>query len=198
MIIEKKLPFPRGKTYSDAAGDGTGALVTMADSSPAVNLEGRTFQVPDTIHKTTHLVTLRIVRFDAAIAVARKCLSFSVASKGDWGARVDGLAGTGGELAKPLDDAYYYGVDGTANRAVATTIAQYDLGYVVDEGPCHVEATTGEKGAVGGAVAMDELGLIGTAAAADTNIATFLEINDTAAVTAVLVYVKGGIQTAAP
>jgi len=200
-IIEKALPFPRGSTYSDAKR-GANSLVTLSDSGPASNLEGKLYQVKDTIHNTGIPVILRVVKNDSGgdLAVARKWLSFRLSNAattpGDWGRRVDGVAGTGGEPCKPMDDAYYYGTEDTSQGGLETTIAQYDLFYVVEAGPCLVEGQTGvAAGSAGDAVQMAGAGRNGKAAAADTVVATYLKDGTTSEVTAELVNVHFGLQT---
>ncbi len=157
-IIEKTLPFPRGAFYSEAH-KGTGALVTMGDST-AKNLEGRRYQVEDTIHKTGKHVILRVVKNDAGrdMTCSRRIVTWSSTTTNDWGNRVNDF-GAAGEPGKPIDDAYYYGPQPKyttgleltiADRAVETTISDNDLFYVVDEGPCDIEATTNANGIAAG------------------------------------------------
>ncbi len=203
MLIEKSgLPFPRGTTFSQAAGNGLNPLVTLTDTI-AKNLEGRTFQVPDTIHNTGHFITLRVVKADVSggtgIPVERHLQKFSSVAPEDWGRRIAGVATEDGtDVCKPLDDAYYYGTENTATHQVQTTIADQDLFYVIEEGPCHILADT-TKFAVGGAAAPSSSdGLASVAAAGDFAFGTALEVNDTAASTATLFYVRAGISQDAP
>lgn len=206
MIIEKVLPFARGTFYSEAR-KGTGALVTMDDST-AKNLEGRLYQVQDTLHKRGGPVILRIVKNDAGrdITCSRRCVSFSTTSTEDWGHRVNNF-GAAGVVAKPIDDAYYYGENPTytskleltmSSRNVETTIMDDDLFYVVEEGPCDVESTTvAGTTAVGGPVQCIAGGVyggqIGPAVDDDYQVGTYLETVSTASITAILIEVHAGI-----
>ena len=199
MLTEKVLPFPRGTTYSQCGKDGTGALVTMADAT-AKELEGRLYQVRDTLHGTGQWITLRCVKNDngdTAFALDRKLVYFNSASAGDYGRRVGGLttANIQGRFCKPMDDAYYYGVqDTSATSARFHTCAAMDLFYVVDEGPCrvlHETTTLISAGDPGASSAFD--GIAQEAADADYPFGTAMEDGDTAAHTATLYYVAGGI-----
>ena len=201
MIIEKcGLPFQRGTTFSQAGKDGTGAMVTLSDTI-AKNLEGRLYQVPDTIHNTGHFITLRIVKNDsgATMAVARKFLTFTTASVSDWGRRVLAIAGDNqGERCKPMDDAYFYGTENTSTHAVMTTIADDDLFYVVEEGPCLVEtASDSELGAAdqGIPVTTDGDGRVELAVAGDAvnGIMLASPVAASTAATANLIYVRAGV-----
>ena len=149
--ISQNLPFPRGSTWSDGSGQ------TLSDTT-ASDLEGKLYVVPDTVHGTGRHVVLRCVKNDSSgdITAARKLYSFSVGAL-DVGGRIDGIAGSAGELCKPLDDAYTVGM----------TIPDDDLFYVVDEGPCYVtsEASTYNITAQD-AVANDTSGLVNGAKAA--------------------------------
>ncbi len=201
-IIEKTLPFPRGAFYSEASHGGS-ALVTMGDST-AKNLEGRRYQVEDTIHKTNRQVILRVVKNDSggALPVQRRLMSFNSNTTDDFGHRVDDYAATPGVLCKPLDDAYYYGPQPKyttsleltiSDRAVETTIVEDELYYVVDCGPCDVEFTAANKVSAGGPVSADVLGLAKASADILYEVGTALEDGDTAAITATLIDVHPGL-----
>lgn len=187
-ISEQNLPFARGTTW----GDGE---VTLSDTT-GKSLEGRVYFVNDTLHGTGRQVGLRVVKNDAGArlsGVDRQCLSFSVASDSDWGNRVDGVAGTGGEMCKPVDDYYQHvGITGFADD---------DLFYVVDSGPCNVLSTTGgATGVTGGAAQMYGNGKIGAAAAADTAIGTIIDASglSTATSVATLLEIRAGVYTDSP
>jgi len=202
MIAEKILPFPRGQTYSQCGRTGAGALVTMADGT-ASHLEGRLYQVPDTIHNTGHFVTLRIVKNDqgdTAFALDRKLVSFSVASIGDWGRRIDGLATADGtDAVKPIDDAYFYGTQSTAaTTAVFHTCAALDLIYVVEEGPCRVLCDTATITAGLMLALSDEDGLGSPSVAGEVGFGTAMEAGNSTASTAVLTMVRAGVQSEVP
>jgi hypothetical protein len=199
MLIEKSgLPFPRGTTYSQSAKNGQNTQVTLSDTL-GNNLEGRTYQVKDTIHNTGHFIRLRVVKNDsgAQLTNLRQLHSFSTASTTDWGKRIDGASGSQGEMCKPIDDAYYYGTESTAVGGNWTAIATNDLLYVVDEGPCLVEtATDSEIGNYeqGVGCASDGSGRIELAVAGDTVIGTMMsEPAASSAVTANLIYIHPGV-----
>lgn len=129
--ISSVLPFPRGSTWSDGSGQ-------TLDSTTANDLTGRLFVAPDTTHGTGMSVILRCVRTNTAITVGgsvaapqHRIYSFDGDSK-DWGTEIDAVTGSLGEVGKPLDDAY----------AGELVIAQYDLLYVVEEGPTKVASST--------------------------------------------------------
>ncbi len=197
MISEKILPFPRGTTYSQCNSGGTQGLVTMADAT-AHELEGRTYQVRDTIHKTGLWITLRIVKNDQTTSLqklSRKLVGFTSSSAGDFGRRCGPFAATAGQLAKPIDDAYYYGTEGTNQSSVQNSCTALDLYYVVDEGPCRVETTSGVAAiAAGDPAAVDtEDGMAREAADSNYPFGIAMEAGDTAAMTATLYYVSSGL-----
>lgn len=178
--ISRDLPFPRGTTMSD------GAYTPSAGQFP--NLVGRRYAVPDTVHNGAEDVILRVVELDSATALtySRRCVSFSTGSETEFGSKIDGIAGTGGEICKPLDD-YYYGR--------LSSIPAYDLCYVVDEGRCDI-LTTADCSLEGYSeqIQMIGNGKIDAALANDTIIGQSMErASNTAASTAVCVYVHGGI-----
>lgn len=125
-MAEKTLPFPRGSTNSDAG------LVDLDDSSFS-DLEGKIFEVPDTVHDTGQPILLRAVKNDSGsdITVARTFMGFSTSSPNDFGRRVSGLAAAGA-ICKPMDDAY----------AVGFVIPDDDIFYVVERGPCDVNTVS--------------------------------------------------------
>jgi len=140
------LPFPRGGTMSDW-GQITGSDTMWHQ------LEGKIVKVVDTLHGTGQEMLLRIVKNDSggALTVARKFMGFSVTDAGDFGRRSSGFAGAG-KVCKPLDDAY----------TVGQVIPQYDLFYVVEEGPCYVktEASAVALTGTGNVVASDASGFV--------------------------------------
>ena len=127
MATKEGLPFARG-TVMDSASD------TLSDTVPCTHLEGRIYEVMDTVHGTSQQVKLRVVKNNqsTSITVARKCVGFATGAL-DLGRRVSGNP-SAGKLAKPIDDAY----------TVGSTITGYALFYVVEAGPCTVntESTT--------------------------------------------------------
>ena len=129
--ISDVLPFPRGSTWSDKSG------MTLT-ASIANELTGRLFVVKDTQHDTGIRVILRCVRTNVALTVGgtasvplHQIFSFDGDTK-DWGTEIDAITGAVGEVGKPIDDAY----------PGAYVIPQYDLCYVVEEGPTKIGATT--------------------------------------------------------
>lgn len=186
-FIEDTLPWARGDTF--LAGETTG------DDTSGQSFEGRLFRVADTLHSGTKPVILRVVKNDSASrlsGVDRQCLSFRTDDPSDWGCRVDGIAGTAGEICKPVDDYYkHVGVTG---------FAAYDLFYVVDEGLCNVMTTTEASmtATPGQAVHMAGNGKIGVASAADTTIGSATIPLTTATSTACTIEVRAGVITDAP
>jgi len=171
--ISNVLPFPRGETY---AQDGA---ITMA-ATTASELEGKLYRVEDSLHGTGEDVILRCVRCSAAITVAYKLMSFAAAK---FNLQIDGISGTAGEVCKPLDDKY-------ASDGAITTIVQYDLCYVVEEGPCDIlsaaggitttalEAVGGDgAGAIKDSIPTAGQAVIGTAAENMTVAATAYRVN---------------------
>lgn len=150
----RALPFPRGSTFGDMGNKTMTAAIARA-----VNLAGRVYEVPDTVHGTGKMVQLRVVQNETGldITVARKCYAFSVASAEYFGAEVRNTSGVG-EVCKPLDDAY----------VVAAVIPAHDLFYVLESGPCGILTTS--NGVVnlsaGWAVSSDDEGRIGIARSA--------------------------------
>ena len=121
-ISKLALPFPRRNT----AGGGR---LTLNDTTFA-ELEGKVFEVPDTVHNTGVNTLLMAVKNDTggAMTVARTFGSFSAAgSTYDLGRRIGAFpCVTQGGICLPLDDAY----------TVGNTIPQYDIFYVVLRGWC--------------------------------------------------------------
>lgn len=180
------LPFPRGKTYSQSSG------MTLSDTT-ASNLEGKIYEVKDTVHGTGRTVLLRVVKNDTGrdITVARKCGEFATTSATDFGCRIGTFPGdTEGAVAKPLDDAY----------TIGATIPDDDLFYVVEAGLCYIQ---GEASSVDltapCAVAIDSSGLInGAKAAAGEYVVGTLQLSssdegDGTDDTSLLVDVKAGL-----
>jgi hypothetical protein len=179
--IERTLPFPRGTTMSD------GETSTPADGNFS-HLVGRRYAVHDELHKGGEDVILRVVQNDSGddLTLYRRCVSFSTGSETEFGAKIDGYAGTGGEICKPVDDYY---------RGRLTTCPSNDLMYVVDEGRCDILTTADcSLEAYNEPVQMVGFGKIDGASAADVVLGHTMErCSNTAASTAVCVYVHGGI-----
>ncbi len=181
MSYPRTLPFPRGTTMSQGSGQ------TLSDTIWK-KLEGSKYSVTDTEHGTGQEVVLRVVKNDTTdLTVARACVSFSKTSEDDWGCRVDGLAGTEGEVAKPIDDAYY---------GHLTKILADDLFYVVEEGPCDIAGVaSGCAITEGCGVAAHASGLIDIAADAQYIVGTACEAQSTSVSPVVLTNVMAGIAT---
>jgi hypothetical protein len=182
---EKTLPFPRGDTRSYRE------LVTVDDTTFS-DIEGRLYEVPDTVHGTGMPVILRVVKNDESaditISTAKKILrTFSTTSVTDWGRRCSGAAGAGA-VCKPIDDYY-------AETSGLTTIPDNDLYYVVEEGPCYVYSDTTQAPAItaGQAVASDSAGACTAALAGNAVLGTAME-SETLTNTKFVVMVKAGIQ----
>lgn len=180
MDISRALPFPRGGVMSDGIG-------TPGDGDFA-HLAGRLYAVNDELHGGAEDVVLRVVRNDSASALtlSRRCVSFSSGAVTEWGSKIDGIAGTGGEICKPLDDYY---------RGRRSTIPAYDLLYVVDEGRCDI-LTTADSSLAAGHVPVQMIGngKIDCAKDKDIVIGTAMEkAANTAASTAVCVFVNAGL-----
>ncbi len=181
----KQLPFPRGDTRSYRG------LVTLSDTT-FKDIEGRLFEVEDTVHGTGLPVILRCVKNDEGgditISTAKKILrEFATTSDTDWGRRM--IEGTNAHaVAKPIDD-YYAETSGLA------TIPEDDLYYVVEDGPCYAYSDADANPAIvaGQAVSMDADGacLISVAGAAVVGTATESE---TISNTKFLLMVKAGVQ----
>lgn len=183
MNCDNSLPFPRGKTYSD--GEGT------PDSTYGAHLIGRVFETYDSQHSTAHKVKLRVVRLENAVTIPgtaaaplHKLYAFGTDAK-DLGRTLTGTLAGAGVICKPIDDAY----------AGAKVLAQYDLVYVIEEGPCKI--TTGATTvnlAQFDSVTSDSVGCV---AAADAVVGQFVVGTIDAATdaedTEVLVYVRGGL-----
>jgi len=174
------LPFERGSTMSDGQ-------YTPSDGQFA-HLRGRLFAVPDVLHKGAEDVILRAVQNNSggALTVSKRCVSFSTGGMIEWGSKIDGIAGTGGEICKPIDD-YYYGR--------LSTILANDIFYVVDEGLCDILSTADSSlEAAHVPVQMIGNGKIGAAKDKDIVIGTSREVAATTATSvAVCVAVNPGI-----
>lgn len=121
MSVREILPFPRGSTYNQ---DG---VLTMT-ASYADHLEGKIYEVPDTVHGTGQTVKLRIVRNAGSEITAANVLYEFDTNALDFGRVINTVTDGVGEPCKPLDDDY------TAGKK----IAQYDLLYVVESGLCSI------------------------------------------------------------
>jgi len=180
-MTEKTLPFPRGSTASDAG------LVSLDDSTFS-ELEGKIFEVPDTVHGTGQPILLRAVKNDsgAAITVARKFMRFALAAL-DFGRRVAGFVNAAGAVCKPLDDAY----------TVGFSIPDDDIFYVVEAGKCNVltEASAVALDA-GSVVASDASGFVNGAPCAQASEYAAGKIGPAAyaTATAVVVEVQAGLR----
>jgi hypothetical protein len=184
MTISKALPFPRGETYSQ----GRTALL---DANFGSHLIGKLFYSADTEHSTNEGVVLRVVKLEAAVTIPgtaaaplHKLYAFGTTAK-DFGRTLTGALAAAGVICKPLDDAY----------AGAQVLPQYDLAYVIDEGPCNI--TTGATAvslAQHAAVSSDAVGCV--AADATTSgqyVVGVIDEASTAESTEVLVHVVGGL-----
>lgn len=178
MSCERGLPFPRGKTY----GDG---VVTLTDTT-AKHLEGKVYEVEDTVYGTGQTIKLRVVKNDsgADITVARKFMKFSGTDANDFGRRCAGFASTAGSVCKPLDEAY----------TVGATIPDDDLFYVLEEGWGKVNTAAGSISLGAGAeVATTADGLIGgVEAVAGEYVAGRVDVACTTASTATRIWVDAG------
>ena len=171
------LPFERGKTYKD------GSSLTLA-ATTADHLLGTVYKVIDTVHSTGKPMYLRIVRAAAAITSANAFYAFGTGAL-DLGRELSGTVAGAGVICKPLDDAY----------TVGTVIAQYDLCYVVEEGPCNVVTEVSSVSlSQGDAVASDGSGLVNGAAcaAAEYPVGTIDQASTTAGAT-VVIHVNAGL-----
>lgn len=178
--ISRALPFPRGGVMSDD-------VQTPVDGDFG-HLVGRLFAVNDELHGGAEDVVLRVVQNNSggALTVSRRCVSFSTGNVNEFSQKIDGIAGTGGEICKPIDD-YYYGR--------RTSIPANDLMYVVDEGRCDIMSTADCSLAAGFvAVQMIGNGKIDVAADKDYVVGTAMEpAANTDATTAVCVFVQAGL-----
>jgi len=179
MAKEEVLPFARG-TVMDSASD------TLSDTVPCTHLEGRIYDVTDSVHGTGQTVKLRVVKNNqsTSITVARKCMGFATGAL-DLGRRVSGTPSAGAP-AKPIDDAY----------TVGSTITGYALFYVVEAGPCTVSAeTTGTTLAQWDAVTVDANGLLdSTKASTSACILGLVDTAQTATSEGLVVHVVPGFQ----
>ncbi len=190
---EKTLPFPRGCTRSYRG------LVDLDDDT-FKDIEGRLYEVEDTVHGTGLPVILRAVKNDEGaaitIATAKKILrEFSGAAdpanatSTDWGRRM--VAGTtAGATAKPIDDYY-------AEESGLATIPEDDIYFVIESGPCYVYSDTSQAPAIvaGQAVAQDADGGCTISLAGNSTVGTAME-SEALTNTKFLMMVKAGIQDA--
>ena len=124
----------------------------------ASHLEGKIYEVEDTVHDTGTKVLLRCVRNDSgsAITVARQYCGFDNGAL-EFGGSCDGYAASAGEICKPMDDAYTAGV----------SIPSLDLFWLLEEGPCTVVNETSSVSLTAHeSVATDAAGATNGAAAA--------------------------------
>jgi len=174
------LPFPRGKTFSQNA-DST--KFTLSDQN-FKSLEGKTFEVTDTVHGTGEKIKLRVVKNDSGAAItvaADRLVMFSVTSDTDFGNRVSGYNTVAGGVCKPIDDDY----------AVGFSIPDDDLFYIIEEGLCDIEAeNTGIS--AGNAVASNNTAQVNNAVAAAGEYVVGTAQEASAASTALLVRVAPG------
>lgn len=178
---DRCLPFPRGETFNAFA------LLTMGDTKHS-DLEGRIYEVDDSMHGTGRTVLLRVVKNDTggAITVARKFAEFS-AGVLDFGRRIGTFpCDTAGAIVKPVDDAY----------TVGASIPDDDLFYVVESGPCSVLTNDDTLALTAGdGVATDNEGLVSDdPAAAGEFVAGQSDITTTSATAITLVvHVNAGL-----
>lgn len=179
-MSHNSLPFARGEVWSDG-------LVTLTDTI-AESLAGRTYECNDTVHGTGEPVTLRIVRNDsgAALTSSYRPLRWATGEL-DIGRGVAGFANAQGQRCIPMDDAYTAG----------TSIADMDLFYAVDEGPCYIytEATTVNL-AAHDPVCADATGYLdGTTATTGDYVIGVIDQASTTTSEAVVVHVHEGLST---
>lgn len=178
---EKTLPFPRGQTHSDAG------IVTMA-ADTYDHLEGKIFEVEDTVHNTGTKILLRCVRnaTGAAITVTRTFVQFGITAL-DMGRVIDAFAGdcVAGDVSKPIDDGYLVGF----------SIPSLDLFYVVEAGFCSVLSESSAVSlASGDAVACDTNGRMnGEVAAAGEAVVGTLDLAADTVDTAYVICVHEGV-----
>jgi hypothetical protein len=121
----------------------------------------------------------------AAITSARKFYKFATTDALDFGRRIADVNDSAGGVCKPMDDAY----------VVGTSIADDDLFYVVEAGPCYVNTEASSVSlSAGGAVVSDASGLVdGAAPAAGNYICGRIDADCTTTSTAVVIHVEAGL-----
>ena len=128
MSRRNNLPFPRGSTY----WEGNSALVSASD---ATWLEGKTYDTEDNQYGTGSYIRLRVLRSKSATRlIAGEGVRYGTTS-GYWGTKIRGRTTVTTDYGIPVDDTY------------TTSIAQNDLFYAVEEGPCKCLASRGAAGA---------------------------------------------------
>lgn len=118
-------PWALGQTFY-----GVGGTPVAADF---MTLPGKEFVFEDTQHGTNKRVRVRVVRNQSGITLAAKRLvTFKTSAAGDMGfeTEVDGYADTTAERSYPVDE------------QLAAGVANYDLFYIVVEGPALCSTNT--------------------------------------------------------
>lgn len=123
MSRGNNLPFPYGSTYFGGRSD----LISQTDG---VNLEGSTYEIEDPNYGTNARVRLRVVRNMGSVRIkASHGVRFGATA--NWvGRKIRGYTASSGDLGLAVDD------------ALTTSVAQYDLFYVVEQGPVLARAGT--------------------------------------------------------
>ena len=188
-MIEKTLPFPRGKTMAQG--------VVTPDDSYFEHLEGRLFEAKDTVHGTGVPVILRVVKNDKGSAITistdgETFFKYSTTDAKDWGRRISAINNVAGGVAKPIDDFYTEGSD------PVSSIPDDDLFYIVEQGPCYAKTEASSVNlSAGDPIASDNAGLVnGAVAAAGETVLGTIDEDCTTTSTAVLVWVKGDVHKA--
>lgn len=116
MSRGNNLPFPRGSTY----WEGDSQAISASEAS---HLEGATYVVNDERYGTARRLVLRVARNMGAVRLkASHGVRFGATS--DYiGRKVRGYTASAGDLGMAVDD------------QLTTSVAQYDLCYLVEEGP---------------------------------------------------------------
>ncbi len=124
MSRSNSLPFDLGETYFL----GNSNLIS---ASLGVELEGKEYVVKDNLYGTHQDRKLRVVRnMNASRLVRHRGVCYG-ATAGWLGRKVRGYVLTSGQIAFPVDGNY------------VSSIAQYDLFYVVVEGPARCSVAFG-------------------------------------------------------
>lgn len=117
------LPFERGKTFSDGNSN-------VISATKNLQLLGKTYVVPDTVHGSGRDVTLRVMMWTGSAITASTHTIYNVdTTAGYFASRITAEGSASTAIAMPMDDA----------MATGTAIPQYDLVYCVQEGPCDIE-----------------------------------------------------------
>lgn len=179
-MASKALPFPRGKTLGDSLDN-----LTLSDTWYQW-LEGKEFEVEDTIHGTGEKVILRVVKNDtgSAITIAKRFMRFNTAAE-DFGRRIAGYVNAEGMYCVLPDDAY----------SVGATIPDDDMFYVVVKGPVSGTTAAGSVSlSAHDPVATTATGYIGgTKAQYGEFVAGIADVASTTASATLLLHVDSGV-----